>query len=162
MPLNPFQPCEGSPIPEGPPTFQEEYRGSYIPRVIKTGFGLQVVAPDTPYVAVAGPNQLYFINTRLDTETAKHMKENIEKASVLKEDEYIAIDEITATAEVKSVVTGETTFVFDPSFARMAFARGMNRHNPELKLPEPEPAGDWLVTYDLDNSLLGKVTEEGG
>ncbi|KUM62936.1 hypothetical protein ACN42_g4173 [Penicillium freii] len=70
------------------------------------------------------------------------MKENIEKASVPEEDEYIAIDEISATAEVKSSVTGKTTFVFDPSFARIAFARGMNRHNPELKLPEPEPAGD--------------------
>ncbi|KAJ9482312.1 hypothetical protein VN97_g11129 [Penicillium thymicola] len=156
MLLNPFLPCEG------PPTFQEEYRGSYVPRVIKTGFGLQVVAPYTPYVAVAGKDKLYFINTRLDTETAKHMKEKIEKASVPKEDEYIAIDEISATAEVKNVVTGETTFVFDPSFARIAFARGMNRHNPELKLPEPEPAGDWLVTYDLDNSLLGNATEEGG
>ncbi|KAJ5208817.1 hypothetical protein N7449_003196 [Penicillium cf. viridicatum] len=147
--LNPFRPCEG------PPTFQEEYRGSYVPNVIKTGFGLQVVVPDTPYVAVADLDQLYFIDTWLDTETAKH-------ASVPKEDEYIAIDEISATAEVKISVTGETTFVFDPAFARVAFSRGMNRHNPELKLPEPEPAGDWLVTYDLGNSLLGNTSEAGG
>jgi len=26
----------------------------------------------------------------------------------------------------------------------------MNKHNPELKLPKHEPAGDWLVTYDAD------------
>lgn len=168
MLLNPFRPCEGSPICEGlstcegPPTFQEEYRGSYVPNVIKTRYGLQVVAPDTPYVAVAGPDKLYFIDTRLDTETAKHVKENLEKASVPEEDEYIAIDEISATAEVKNSVTGKTTFVFDPSFARVMFSRGMNRHNPELKLPEPEPAGDWLVTYDLGNSFIGNATEERG
>ncbi|KAJ5616048.1 hypothetical protein N7537_001162 [Penicillium hordei] len=160
--LDPLRLCEGSPTCEGPPTFQEEYQGSYVPKVTKTGFGLQVVAPDTPYVAVAGLDQLYFIDTRLDIETAKHVKENIEKASVPKEDEYIAIDEISATAEVKSFVTGETTFVFDPAFARVMFSRGMNRRNPELKLPEPEPAGDWLVTYDLGNSLLGNASEAKG
>jgi hypothetical protein len=143
-----LNPCNGS------PTFQEEYRGSYVPKVIETEYGLQIVAPDTPYVAVAGPDKLYFIDTRLDAETAKHVKEQIEKASVPKPEEYIAIDEILATAEVKNSVTGETTFVFDPSYARVLFAKGMNRHNPELKLPEPEPAGDWLVTYDLQASVL--------
>ncbi|KAJ6149123.1 hypothetical protein N7471_000322 [Penicillium samsonianum] len=150
MLLNPFRPCEGS------PTFQEEYRGSYVPKVIEIELGLQVVAPDTLYVAAAGRNQLYF-NTQLDTETAKHVKEQIEKASVPKPDEYIAIDEVFATAEIKNHVTGETTFVFDPAYARVLFAKGMNRHNPELKLPEPEPAGDWLVTYDLDNILMKRA-----
>ncbi|KAJ5950330.1 uncharacterized protein N7479_008743 [Penicillium vulpinum] len=148
MTLNPFRPCEGS------PTFQQEYRGSYVPNVTNTEYGLQVVAPDTPYVAVAGPNSLYFIDTRLDIETANHIKENIEKASVPKLEEYIAIDEILATAEVKNSVTGETTFVFDPCYAKVLFARGMNRHNPELKLPEYETTGDWLVTYDLDSISL--------
>ncbi|KAJ5212654.1 uncharacterized protein N7498_004300 [Penicillium cinerascens] len=131
MVLNPFRPCEGS------PTFQEEYRGSFVPTVIKTGYGLQVVAPDTPYVAAAGPNKLYFIDTRFDAETAKHVKEQIEKATVPNPEEYVAIDEISATAELKNSLTGETTFV----------------HNPELKLPEHEPAGDWLVTYDLEKTL---------
>ncbi|KAJ5448281.1 hypothetical protein N7445_003102 [Penicillium cf. griseofulvum] len=148
MLLNPFRPCEGS------LTFQEEYRGSYVPKVIKTEDGLQVVALDTPYVAVAGLDKLYFIDTRLDTETAKHVKEQIEKASVPKPEEYIAIDEILATAELKNYVTGETTFVFDPSYAKVLFAKGMNRHNPELKLPKLEPAGDWLVTYDLQATVL--------
>ncbi len=143
MPLNPFRPFEG------PPTFQEEYRGSYIPTAIETVYGLQVVAPDTPYVAAAGPNKLYFIDTRFDAETAKHVKEQIEKATIPNLDEYIAIDEISATAELRNSVTGETTFVFDPLYARVMFAKGLNRHNPELKLPEYEPAGDWLVTYDL-------------
>ncbi|KAB8211401.1 hypothetical protein BDV34DRAFT_219997 [Aspergillus parasiticus] len=151
MLLNPFRPCEGS------PTFQEEYRGNYVPKVIDTGYGLQVVAPDTPYVAAAGPNKLYFIDTRFDPETAKHVKEQIEKATVPNPEEYVAIDEISATAELKNSVTGETTFVFDPPYARVLFARGMNRHNPELKLPEHEPAGDWLVTYDLDNILTKRV-----
>ncbi|KXG53561.1 uncharacterized protein PGRI_006110 [Penicillium griseofulvum] len=152
MLLSPFRPCEGS------PTFQEEYRGNYIPKVIRTGYGLQVVAPDTPYVAVAGSDKLYFIDTRLDAETAKHVKEQIERASVPKPEEYIAIDEVLATAEVKNSVTGETTFVFDLDYARVLFAKGMNRHNPELKLPEPEPAGDWSVTYDLKASVLSSET----
>lgn len=146
--LNPFRPCEGS------PTFhmQEEYRHNYVPKVVETEYGLQVVAPDTPYVAAAGQDQLYFIDTCHDTETAKHIKEQIEKASVMNPEEYISIDEISATAERKNRVTGETTFVFDPHYARVLFAKGMNRHNPELKLPEyDEPVGDWVVTYDLEN-----------
>ncbi|KAH8696481.1 hypothetical protein BGW36DRAFT_296859 [Talaromyces proteolyticus] len=147
MLLNPFRPCEGS------PTFQEEYRGSYVPQFIETEYGLQVVAPDTPYVAAAGPNQLYFIDTRFDTETARHIKEQIERASVPNMDEYISIDELSATAEVKNLVTGETTFVFDPPYARVLFARGMNKRNPDLKLPQHETAGDWLVTYDRSTTL---------
>ncbi|KAF7179131.1 hypothetical protein CNMCM7691_008062 [Aspergillus felis] len=143
MLLNPFRPCEGS------PTYQEEYRGSYVPEVIEREYGLQVVAPDTPYVAAAGRNALYFLDTRFDPETAKHPKQQIEKASLPNPDEYISIDEVLATAEIKNT-TGETTFVFDPAYARVLFARGMNRYNPELKLPVHEPAGDWVVTYDLD------------
>ncbi|KAF3392707.1 hypothetical protein F1880_008864 [Penicillium rolfsii] len=137
MPLNSFRPFEG------PPTFQEEYRGSYIPKVIETAYGLQVVAPDTPYVAAAGPNKLYFIDTRFDAETAKS---------------YIAIDEISATAELKNSITGETTFVFDPQFARALFAKGMNRHNPELKHPEYDgPAGDWLTNYFRNGRIFERV-----
>jgi hypothetical protein len=148
MLLNPFRPCEGS------PTFHEEYRNSsYVPEVIETVLGRQVVAPDTPYVAAAGTNALYFIDTRFDPETAQHIKLQIEKASVPQPDEYVAIDEIEATAALKNRVTGETTFVFDPPYARVLFARGINRHNPDIKLPEHEPAGDWLVTYNLDDIL---------
>ncbi|KAJ5780616.1 hypothetical protein N7457_005776 [Penicillium paradoxum] len=112
-----------------------------------------VAAPDTPYVAAAGPDKLYFIDTRFDTGTAKHIKEQIEKATIPNPEEYVAIDEVSATAELKNSVSGETTFVFDPRYARVLFAKGMNRHNPELKLPEHEPVGDWLVTYDLGNTL---------
>ncbi|XRM45810.1 hypothetical protein ABZX51_008884 [Aspergillus tubingensis] len=151
MLLNPFRPCEGS------PTFQEEYRSSsYVPEVIETSLGRRIVAPDTPYVAAAGRNALYFIDTRFDPETAQHIKLQIEKASVPQPDEYVAIDEIEATAELKNSVTGETTFVFDPPYARVLFAKGINRHNPDIKLPEHEPAGDWLVKYDLDNILTTK------
>ena len=147
MLLNPFRPCEG------PPIYQEEYRGSYVPKVIKRNkapYCLQVVAPDTPYVAAAGLNSLYFLDTRFDPDTAKHIKEQIEKAYLPKEPwQYTFVDEILATAEIKSYPTNETTFVFDPVYARVLYARGMNKHNPELKLPEHERTGDWLVTYDL-------------
>jgi hypothetical protein len=147
MLLNPFRPCEGS------PTFQKEYRGNYVPEAIETGHGLQIVAPDTPYVAAAGQNKLYFIDTRFDTETARHVKEQIERACVPKPEEYISIDEVSGTAEMKNSETNETTFTFDPPYARVFFAKGMNKRKPELKLPEHQPAGDWLVTYDLGTLL---------
>lgn len=127
MLLNPFRPCEGS------PTFQEEYRGSYVPSVIDTGHGLQVVAPDTPYVAAAGKEKLYFIDTRFDPETAKHVKEQIEKATVPNPEEYIAIDEISATAEIKNAVTGETTFVFDPPLCQGAVCKGNKQAQPRAQ-----------------------------
>jgi hypothetical protein len=149
--LDPSLSCEGS------PTFQGEYRGNYVPIVIETAFGLQVVAPDTPYVAAAGSDKLYFMDTRLNAETAGHIKEQIERALVPKRDEYISIDEFAATAQVKNAMTGETTFVFNPAYARVLFAKGINRKNPKLKLPEHEPAGDWLVTYDLGNTLIKRA-----
>ena len=104
-------------------------------------------------MAAAGPNKLYFIDTRFDEETARHIKEQIERAAIPNPEEYIAIDEISATAELKNSVTGETTFVFDPPYARVMFAKTMNRHNPKLKLPEHEPADHWLVEYDWGNRL---------
>ena len=133
-----FRACEGS------PTYQEEYRGTYTPDFITTKSGYQVVAPDT---------QLYFIDTRFDTETARHIKLQIERATIQNSDEYIAIDELSATAEIKNSITGETVFTFDPPYARVLFAKGINRHNPDIKLPEHEPAGDWLVTYDMNTAL---------
>ncbi|KAJ9142652.1 hypothetical protein NKR23_g7076 [Pleurostoma richardsiae] len=150
MLLNPFRPCEGS------PTFQEEYRGNYVPEAIDTGHGLQIVAPDTPYVAAAGQNKLYFIDTRFDTETARRVKEQIERACVPRPEEYISIDEVSGTAEVKNSATNETTFVFDPPYARVFFAKGMNKRNPELRLSEHEPAGDW-VDDECDQPLTNAV-----
>lgn len=150
MLLNPFRPFEGSPV------YQEEYRNSsYVPTVIETSYGFQIVAPDTPYVAAAGINILYFIDTRFDKDTAQHIKNQIEKAFIPIPDGYTAIDEITATAERKNG-NGETTFVFDPLYARVMFARGINKRNPEIKLPEYELAGDWLVAYDLDE-ITGEI-----
>ncbi|KAL0929895.1 uncharacterized protein CTRU02_215104 [Colletotrichum truncatum] len=148
MLLNPFRPCEGS------PTFQKEYRENYVPNFINAWHGPQIVAPDTPYVAAAGRNKLYFIDTRFDPETAKHIKEQIEWATVsFGPENLIKIDEISATAEVKNSRTNETLFVFDPSYARVLFAKGINKRNPELKLPEPEPASDFLVTYDIPDTM---------
>ncbi|KAL7974437.1 hypothetical protein HDV63DRAFT_363125 [Trichoderma sp. SZMC 28014] len=141
-------------ICEGISNYEEEYRGNYVPTFIDTEFGPQIVAPDTPYVAASSQNSLYFIDTRHDSETAQHIKNQIERAMVARPDEYISIDEIAATAEVKNF-NGETVFTFDPPYARVLFAEGMNRHNPSLKLPEHEPAGDWETTYGL-NSLLTK------
>lgn len=58
---------------EDPPTFEEQYRSStYKPNFFDFGFGPQIVAPDTPYVAAAGMRELYFIDTRLDPDTAQH------------------------------------------------------------------------------------------
>ncbi|KGO46495.1 hypothetical protein PEX1_041710 [Penicillium expansum] len=143
--------CGGTPAPCGcTPIYAEEYRGSYVPKVIDTEFGPQVVAPDTPYVAATGPNELYFLDIRTTPETARHAKENLERARLPKVNEYVAIDEILATAEIRNRVTNKTIFVFDPVYARIFFSRGMNKKNPDLKLPEYEPPGDWVVTYDLD------------
>ena len=160
MLLNPLQACQGSPTGQpcqGPPTLQEEYRGNYVPNVTEAWHGAQIVAPNTPYVAAAGHNKLYFLDTRLDAETAQHIKDQIEWASVpSRPTGYTSIDEIEATAEVRDSATGETLFVFDPKYTRVLFAKGINRHNPDIKLPEPEWAGDWLVSYDLDALKTGK------
>ncbi|EED14566.1 ankyrin repeat-containing protein, putative [Talaromyces stipitatus ATCC 10500] len=146
-------------LSEGGPTFLEEYRGSYVPKTIETWYGLQVIAPDTPYVARAGPNELYFIDTRFDNETASHVKEQIEKAMLPKADGYyFSIDGTSATVEIKNSETNETTFVFDPPYARVIFAQAINKRNPELKLPEHEPAGDWLVTYDHQMAFVPGAT----
>jgi hypothetical protein len=51
----------------------------------------------------------------------------------------------------------ESTVVFDPSYARVLFAKGINRHNSGIKLPENEPAADWLVTYDLDKIFANRI-----
>ncbi|KAG9257631.1 uncharacterized protein F5Z01DRAFT_646558 [Emericellopsis atlantica] len=144
---NPFQACEGA------ATFQEEYRGSFRPDFVQTSIGHQIVAPDSPYVAVAGQKQLYFLDTRHHPDTAAHIKNQIEKASVTKDDELIFIDEIEVTAEVRNGITGETTFVFDPPYARVIFAATFNRANPDLKLPVHGPPGDWRVEYEPQDSL---------
>ncbi|KAL7921912.1 hypothetical protein ACQKWADRAFT_327280 [Trichoderma austrokoningii] len=137
---------------EGKATYQEEYRGNYVPNFINTEFGSQIVAPDTPYVAASGQNNLYFIDTHHDAETAQHIKNQIERAMVANADEYVSINETAATAEVKNS-KGETVFVFDPPYARVIFAEGMNKHNPSLQLPVHEPSGDWEATYDLGSPL---------
>ncbi|KAK1474714.1 hypothetical protein CCUS01_05339 [Colletotrichum cuscutae] len=136
MIFSPFRPCEGT------PTFQDEYRGTYIPNFIEAWHGPQIVAPDTPYVAAAGKNSLHFIDTRFEASVAEHIKTQIEWATVMVgPEEVIAIDEMEATVEVRNSLTGETVFVFDPVYARVLFARGINRRNPEIKLPELDFAG---------------------
>ncbi|KAK1593259.1 uncharacterized protein LY79DRAFT_552262 [Colletotrichum navitas] len=152
MLLGIFRACEGS------PTYQEEYRVNYVPRFVDSWHGPQIVAPDTPYVAAAGPKHLYFIDTRFDPETAKHIKKQIEWAAALMgPEDVIKIDEISATAEVRNVPTNETLFVFDPSYARIFFAKGINRRNPDIKLPEHESAGDCLVAHDIGTSLTKRI-----
>lgn len=145
-------------IYEGSATYQGEYRSNYVPNFINTELGPQLVAPDTPYVAASSQSSLYFIDTRHDAETAQHIKNQVERAMVAHPGEYISIDEIAATAEVKNS-NGETVFVFDPPYARVLFAEGMNRHNPSLKLSEHEPAGDWEVTYGHDTLLTKRYDD---
>lgn len=99
---------------------------------------------------MGGQNKLCFIDTRFDAKTAAHIKEQIERAGIPKPEEYVFIDEILATAEIRVAKTNETTFVFDPVFARVFFAPGMNRHNPELKLPLFEGTSKTSMLYDLD------------
>ncbi|OLN95375.1 hypothetical protein CCHL11_04780 [Colletotrichum chlorophyti] len=137
MPLNPFRPSEGS------LTYEEEYRGNYKPNATELWRGLQIIAPDTPYVVAAGRNKLYFIDTRFDPESARQIREQIERATVPGQDEVISIDEISATAGVKNTLAGGTVFVRSPH-ARVLFAKGINRRNPELKLPQHEsPVIGW-------------------
>jgi len=112
------------------------------------------VAPDTPYVAAASANELYFIDTRLDNTTASRMKQNLESAALPRPEEYIFIDPIMVTAERRNHVTGETTFVFDPTYAKVLFGRAMKRRNPKLELPEYKPPGVALVAYDLDSLFV--------
>ncbi|KAH7165328.1 hypothetical protein EDB81DRAFT_865463 [Dactylonectria macrodidyma] len=120
---------------------------------------------DTLYVAAAGTNQLYFIDTRFDPETAQHIKEHIERATVPGEpDEVISIDEISATAEVRNTLTNETVFVSDPPYARVLFVAGINRLNPKLKLPEYEPAGmtnAMGICHPLCNKAVDTPKEHG-
>lgn len=150
--INTLQLCVGT------LTFQEEYLGSYVPNFIDTEHGPQIIAPNSPYVAASGSNKLYFIDTRFEVNSARHIKEQIERATIPNPEEYISIDEVSATARLKNSITGETTFVFDPPYARVLFAKGMNRHNPELELPEHEPAGYWERTYDFGTTLTKRAT----
>ncbi|KAM3510125.1 hypothetical protein MY11210_006042 [Beauveria gryllotalpidicola] len=60
------------------PQSEARYRFGYTPKVVDIGGQLQVIASDTRYVAAAGRNRLYFIDTRFDAETAAHIKEQTE------------------------------------------------------------------------------------
>ncbi|KIH92510.1 hypothetical protein SPBR_03208 [Sporothrix brasiliensis 5110] len=140
---------------EGTPTYQEEYRvASYVPKYYNSWRGIQVIAPDTPYVAASGPDSLYFIDTRFDNDTAAHIKEQIEWAMLPNPDEHFFIDEEAATAFVRNSATKEVVFTFDPPFARVFFARFMNKQNPSLQLPEHEDGGEWVVKYNLGGNLF--------
>ncbi|TQN69138.1 hypothetical protein CSHISOI_06388 [Colletotrichum shisoi] len=130
---NPLRLCEGS------PTFQENHRVNYVPNLIDAGNGPQIVAPDKPYVAAAGRNQLYSIETRLDPETAKHIKEQIQWA-------------------IGDGPTNETLFVFGPQIRQGAVCKKESTSATQnFKPPEHEPAGDWLVAYDVDNPLTKRT-----
>ncbi|CAK7217437.1 hypothetical protein SCUCBS95973_003151 [Sporothrix curviconia] len=126
MLFHPFRPCEGSTVYQ-----KEYYPGSgYVPQFADTPLGPLIIAPDTPY----------------------HIKLQIETLSVAGENLYLYVDDLNATAEVRSHATGKTVFHFDPVYARVFFADIMNRGNPALQLPEHGPAGDWVVTYPHDGS----------
>lgn len=146
-----FRPCQATPV------FEKHYYENYVPQTVETSYGLQVVAPNSPYIAAAGVNKLYFIDKRFDEETAFHIKQQIEHASIPRSGEYIKLDELEGTAEVRSSVTNETLFTFDPPYARVFFARGMNKHNPALKLVDHELPGHWVKAYDLGGRLNSEV-----
>ncbi|OAA77213.1 hypothetical protein LEL_04036 [Akanthomyces lecanii RCEF 1005] len=128
------------------PTFHESKEGAS-PQFYNTADGPQISAPKTPYVAVAGSDKLYYIDTRFDAETASHIKEQIEWAAAPRPGTYISIDDVAATAAVKDASTNATLFDFNPAYARVLFASILNKNNPSLALPVHAPAGDWEVTY---------------
>ncbi|XWX01534.1 hypothetical protein V2A60_009562 [Cordyceps javanica] len=128
------------------PSFHESKEGAS-PQFYSTADGPQIVAPQTPYVAVSGPNKLYYLDTRFDAETAQHIKDQIEWAAAPRPGTYIAVDSSAATASVRDASTNETLFDFNPAYARVLFATALNRGNPSLALPVHEAAGDWEVTY---------------
>ncbi|KAL2214266.1 hypothetical protein CC79DRAFT_1363041 [Sarocladium strictum] len=153
MVLHAFQPCNSK------PTFHESYGDpKFTPEFTETMFGPAIVSPDTPYVAFAGRHHLYYIDTRFSPEDAAHIKAQVEHTWRMKGDEYIKIDEIEATAEVGNAA-GETVFVFDTPYARVLFADFINRRNPDIKLPEHGPGGEWLVPYQpaSDGTLEKRV-----
>ncbi|KAF6792327.1 hypothetical protein CMUS01_16182 [Colletotrichum musicola] len=155
MLISPFRPVEGM------PTFHELHARDYQPRFVDAWHGPQIVAPDTPYIAAVGSDQLYYIDTRFDAETAQHIKDQIEWATTAGgPNQVISVDEVAATASVKDSATGETLFVFDPPYARVLFASGINRRNPGLRLPEHEPAGEWLVTYDTNSTTTSLTARQ--
>lgn len=157
MVLHAFQPCNSK------PTFHESYEDStFTPDFTETEFGRAIVSPDTPYVAFAGRHHLYYIDTRFSPEDAAHIKAQVEHTWRMKGDEYTKIDEIEATAEVRNAA-GESVFVFDTPYARVLFADFINRHNPDIKLPEHGPGGDWLVSYQpTDDGTLKKEAKSSG
>ncbi|KAK3180180.1 hypothetical protein K4F52_008482 [Lecanicillium sp. MT-2017a] len=134
--------------------FEEKYRGDYKPDVIQGELGLQIVAPDSPYVAAAGSNKLYFVDTRHTREDAAHIKEQIEQASVPRPNNRIEVDEHTGLVQNIDAATGEVLFTFDPAYARILFAHLLNDANPEFEVPVHEPAGDQLVTYDIETGQM--------
>lgn len=129
---------------------EEKYRGNYKPEVIDGELGKQIVAPDTPYVAAAGRDGLYFIDIRNSEEEAAHIKEQIEQASVPRKGSITRVDEKTGHVQNVLAATGEVLFTFDPEYAKIFFASLLNDFDPQLDLEEPEPAGDQLVIYDLE------------
>lgn len=141
-------------VPEakGSPIYHETfYDSDFLPVFNHTKYGDWIKAPDSPYVAAAGRKQLYFIDTRFRPDTAAHIKEQIERASIPDPNQYLWLDDITVTAELRNTAD-ETVFKFDPPYARVMFAADFNRINPDLDLPEHSAAGDWEVTYDPETS----------
>jgi len=106
-----------------------------------------------PDAAASARNAIYFIDQRFDIDSAKHIKEQLENL-VANENGYWYIDEVAITAERRDPA-GITLFTFNPAYARVFFAESMNSRNPSLNLPVHEPAGEWLVVYDIAKAEVG-------
>ncbi|KAJ6780615.1 hypothetical protein PWT90_03499 [Aphanocladium album] len=135
---------------------QEVQRRDFQPQFINTPRGLQMMSPESSFIAHSGPNKVSFIDPRYDEATSRSIKEQIERANVQNPGEYIHIDERAATAEVRDGATGETVFTFNPAHARLFFAREMNKRNPDLQLPERPTSGDWEVAYSNGQALTAR------
>jgi len=145
--------CYGS----SPGTYDDRfYQKDYRPEVVNWYGGKRILAPDTPYVAAVKSNQLYFIDKKFSPASAAYIKEQLEHTNPIEPHEYFYIDEVDATAEVRDSRTHETKFKFNPAYARVLYADRINRMNPTLDLPVHEPAGEWLVTYEIGGGRLDR------
>ncbi|KAK0384723.1 LOW QUALITY PROTEIN: hypothetical protein NLU13_7201 [Sarocladium strictum] len=110
-----------------------------------------------------GRTQLYYLDTRLDPETATHIKEQIERASIAEPDEVLSIDAENVTASLKNADDGRVVFTWDPPYGRVLWAHLFNKRRPELDLPMHAPAQGWEVTYDPETAeVVSKLLRLGG
>lgn len=90
--------------------------------------------------AACAQNAIYFIDLRYDIESARHIKQQLERLVSDDPKGHYYIDEVDAIAERRDA-DGKTVFAWNPAYARVLFAESLNEKDPDLKLPVHDPAG---------------------